>query len=144
MDIYYWGGKRGGKNWSLKIYPPKVAIFGKKLAVFGFWDLVTLADSLMLVDELKIRIRIFQVWIWCIYLFGLFSSFLIWFFFHSLCKFSPLLVVLITQDFTTVNDFLLFLFDVWCNLLTSFEVASVTQEFNCHCCPSNGHSVSRL
>ena len=42
MDIYYWGGKRGGKNWSLKIYPPKVAIFGKKLAVFGFWDLVTL------------------------------------------------------------------------------------------------------
>ena len=42
MDIYHWGGKRGGKNWRLKIYPPNVAIFGKNLAVFGFWDLVTL------------------------------------------------------------------------------------------------------
>ena len=45
MDIYYWGGKRGGKNWRLKIYPPNVAIFGKNLAVFGFWDLVTLVLS---------------------------------------------------------------------------------------------------
>ena len=75
--------------------------------------------------------------------FGLFPSMLIRFFFHSLCKFSPFLVILITQDFTAINDLLLFLLDVWCNLLTSFEVASVTQEFNCHCCPSNSHSVSR-
>ena len=42
MDIYHWGGKRGGKNWRLKIYPPNVAFFGKNLAVFGFWDLATL------------------------------------------------------------------------------------------------------
>ena len=32
IDIYHWGGKRGGKNWRLKIYPPNVAIFGKNLA----------------------------------------------------------------------------------------------------------------
>ena len=60
MDIYHWGGKRGGKNWRLKIYPPNVAFFGKNLAVFGFWDLATLglifgqyfSDYYMYVNEL--------------------------------------------------------------------------------------------
>ena len=46
MDIYYWGGKRGGKNWRLKIYPPNVAVFDENLAVFGFLGLATLVNSL--------------------------------------------------------------------------------------------------
>ena len=46
MDIHYWGGKRGGKNWRLKIYPPNVAVFDENLAVFGFLGLATLALTL--------------------------------------------------------------------------------------------------
>ena len=34
--------KTDRKNWRLKIYPTNVAIFGKNLVVFRFWDLVTL------------------------------------------------------------------------------------------------------
>ena len=45
MDIHYWGGKRGGKNWRLKIYPPNVAVFDENLAVFGFLGLATLVNK---------------------------------------------------------------------------------------------------
>ena len=35
MNIYYWGGKWGGKKWRLKIGAINVAIFGKNGADFG-------------------------------------------------------------------------------------------------------------
>ena len=45
MNIYYWGGKWGGKKWRLKIGAINVAIFGKYAADFGFLALVTLHSS---------------------------------------------------------------------------------------------------
>ena len=80
MDIYYWGGKRGGKNWRLKIYPPNVAIFGKNLAVFGFWDLVTLKQSferfafvLPVLSEKWLRLSNLKIWTRLFRKFGLIS-----------------------------------------------------------------------